>query len=264
MAGMAVAKQRFSVAGRTVVVTGGSRGIGAMLARGFVEADAEVIISARSVAACEETAADLSQIGPCEAVPADLGTVEGVERLAAAVRRRWSKLDVLINNAGAAWGAPFEEYPLEALDKLWRINVKGVFALTQSLLPSLRQAASPEEPSRVINIGSVDGLRVPFFDNYGYSSTKAAVHMLTRHLASALATEQITVNAIAPGPFHSHMMASVLDDEETGAEILAKVPLGRLGAPEDVAGLAIFLAGPASAWMTGAVIPLDGGLSTAN
>lgn len=250
---------RFSVAGKRVVVTGGSRGIGLMVARGFVEEGAEVVVASRDAAACEAAAAELGE--RCAAVPADLGSEEGTAALVAAVGERWGALDVLVNNAGAVWAAPLEEYPLAAFDKLWRVNVRGVFALTQGLLPALRAAATPDDPARVVNVGSIDGLRVPFFDNYAYSASKAAVHMLTRHLAADLAAEAIAVNAIAPGPFRSKMMAAVLDDERTGAEIRAKIPLGRLGAPADAAGMAIFLAGPAAAWVTGAVIPLDGGVS---
>jgi NAD(P)-dependent dehydrogenase (short-subunit alcohol dehydrogenase family) len=248
----------FSVEGKTVVVTGGSRGIGKMIASGFVAAGATVYISSRKAAEVEKTAAELG----CVAVPADLSTPEGIERLVSAVAEREERLDVLVNNAGATWGAPLEEYPEHAFDKLWGINVKGVFYLTQRFLPLLRASASADDPARVVNIGSIDGLRVPIVENYAYSAAKAGVHMLTRHLAHTLASEFITVNAIAPGPFESKMMAYALDDPQVRAMIETHVPLGRIGRPDDMAGAAIYLSSRAGAYLTGAVIPVDGGIST--
>jgi len=252
----------FSVAGKTVVVTGGSRGIGLMIAQGFVSAGARVIISSRKADACHAAAERLSaEGGECVAIPADLSGTEGADRLAEAVVERFPSLDVLVNNAGATWGAPLEAYPESAFDKLWAINVKAVFRLTTALLPALRAAARPDDPARVIAIGSVDGIRVPVMETYAYSATKAAVHMLTRQLARQLAPEQITVNAIAPGPFESKMMAFALDDPTTRAAIERQVPLGRIGHPDDVAGTALFLASRAGAYLTGTVIPVDGGLT---
>ncbi|GAA2666362.1 SDR family oxidoreductase [Nonomuraea recticatena] len=244
----------FSVEGKTVVVTGGSRGIGRMIAAGFVAAGATVYISARKTAEVDKAAAELG----CTAVPADLSTPEGVDALAEAVE---GPVHVLVNNAGATWGAPLEEYPGHAFDKLWGINVKGVFHLTQRLLPRLRAAATPDDPARVINIGSVDGIRVPALESYAYSATKAGVHMLTRHLARQLAPEHITVNAIAPGPFESKMMAFALDDPATRELVAGGVPLGRIGRPDDMAGAAIFLSSRAGAYLTGTVIPVDGGIT---
>ncbi|MBB3731356.1 SDR family oxidoreductase [Nonomuraea dietziae] len=244
----------FSVEGKTVVVTGGSRGIGRMIAAGFVAAGATVYISARKTAEVDKAAAELG----CTAVPADLSTPEGVGALAEAVE---GPVHVLVNNAGATWGAPLEEYPGHAFDKLWGINVKGVFHLTQRLLPRLRAAATPDDPARVINIGSVDGIRVPALESYAYSATKAGVHMLTRHLARQLAPEHITVNAIAPGPFESKMMAFALDDPATRELVAGGVPLGRIGRPDDMAGAAIFLSSRAGAYLTGTVIPVDGGIT---
>ncbi|MEV6986212.1 SDR family oxidoreductase [Sphaerisporangium sp. NPDC051017] len=249
----------FSVEGKTVVVTGGSRGIGKMIAAGFVAAGASVYISSRKAAEVEKTAAELG----CVAVPADLSTAEGVETLVGTVAGREDRLDVLVNNAGATWGAPLEEYPGHAFDKLWDINVKGVFFLTTRFLPLLRASASADDPARVINIGSVDGLRVPVVENYAYSAAKAGVHMLTRHLAIKLAPEFITVNAIAPGPFESKMMAYALDDPAARAVIESHVPLGRIGRPDDMAGAAIYLASRAGAYLTGAIIPVDGGITAA-
>lgn len=252
----------FSVEGKTVLVTGGSRGIGLMIAQGFVEAGAHVIIASRRAEVCAEVAARLSALGSAQAIPADLATVEGTHRLAQAVIDRGAPLDVLVNNAGATWGAPLEAYPESAFDKLWAVNVKAVFALTTALLPALRAAATADDPARVINIGSIDGIRVPWMEVYAYSATKAAVHMLTRSLAHQLAPEHITVNAIAPGPFESKMMAFALDDPATRATIEHQVPLGRIGRPDDMAGAAIFLASRAGAYLTGAVIPVDGGITT--
>lgn len=256
---MLAAMSLFSVEGKSVVVTGGSRGIGRMIAQGFVAAGARVHIVSRKTAELERTAAELG----CAAVTADLSTPAGVDTLVSAISAAESRLDVLVNNAGAAWGAPLEDYPEAGFDKVFAINVKAVFALTVKLLPLLRAAATPDDPARVINIGSVDGLRPPVMENYAYSAAKAGVHMLTRHLAKRLAPEYITVNAIAPGPFESKMMAFALGDPDTRAQIEAAVPLGRIGRPDDMAGAAIYLASRAGAYLTGTVIPVDGGLSGA-
>jgi len=247
----------FSVEGKTVVVTGGSRGIGRMIAQGFAAAGARVYIASRKTAELEKTAAELG----CVPVTADLSTQAGVETLVSAVAAAETRLDVLVNNAGAAWGAPLEEYPEAGFDKVFAINVKGLFYLTTRFLPLLRAAASADDPARVINIGSIDGLRVPEMENYAYSAAKAGVHMLTRHLARKLAPEHITVNAIAPGPFESKMMAFALDDPQLRAQIEASIPLGRIGRPDDMAGAAIYLSSCAGAYLTGAVIPVDGGIS---
>ncbi len=255
------ASDLFSIKGKVAVVTGGSRGIGQMIARGFVEAGARVYISARKAQACDETAAELSKIGECIAVPADLGTLEGVEHVAKMVAARESSLHILVNNAGATWGAPLEEFPDAGFDKIMAVNVKGVFHLTVKLLPLLRKAASADDPARVINIGSIDGLRVPHFDNFSYSASKAAVHMLTRHLSDKLVTDHINVNAIAPGLFPSKMTQFVFDGlGEDGAA--SSIPMRRAGRPDDIAGTAIYLSSRAGAYLTGAVIPVDGGVST--
>jgi NAD(P)-dependent dehydrogenase (short-subunit alcohol dehydrogenase family) len=252
----------FSIRGKVAVVTGGSRGIGQMIARGFVEAGARVYISARKADACNQVATTLSAAGECIAVPADLGTPEGIEHLVEEVSRREQAVHVLVNNAGATWGAPLEEFPESGFDKIMAVNVKAVFYLTTKLLPQLRRAATKDDPARVINIGSIDGIRVPFmFDNYSYSASKAAVHMLTRHLAAKLVADDITVNAIAPGLFPSKMTQFVFDGlGEAGAA--ANIPMGRAGRQDDIAGTAIFLSSRAGSYLTGAVIPVDGGVST--
>ncbi|HEU5470463.1 MAG TPA: SDR family oxidoreductase [Actinophytocola sp.] len=251
----------FGVRGKTVLVTGGTRGIGLMIARGFVEAGATVVISSRKPDACAKAEAELAELGSCVAHPADLSTEDGLAGLTARLAELTPRLDVLVNNAGAAWGAPLGEFPDSAFDKVLNLNVKAVFSLTQRLLPALRAAASPDDPARVINIGSIDGLVRSWSDNYSYVASKAAVHMLTRKLAATLAPEHITVNAIAPGPFPSKMTAWALDDPDLRAGVIGGVPLGRLGTPEDIAGTAIFLAARAGAYLTGTVIPVDGGIS---
>ena len=251
----------FSVKGKAAVVTGGSRGIGLMIARGLVHAGARVYISSRKAGVCDEVAAELSKNGECYSIPADLGTLEGVDHLAGRLSEREQALHILVNNAGATWGAPIETYPDEAFDKIWAVNVKAMFHLTVKCLPMLRKAAADGDPARVINIGSIDGIRVPYFENYAYSASKAAVHMLTRHMAHTLHKDNITVNAIAPGLFPSKMTNFVFEqftDEQLGGGI----PLGRVGQPDDVAGATIFLASRAGSYLTGAVIPVDGGVST--
>jgi NAD(P)-dependent dehydrogenase (short-subunit alcohol dehydrogenase family) len=249
----------FSIAGKTALVTGGSRGIGLMIARGYVEAGARVYISSRKADVLDEVAAELSKVGECHAIAADLSTEAECRRLAEAIAARESSLDVLVNNAGATWGAPLEQFDEAAWERALALNVKGVFHLTKFLLPLLDEVGTAEDPARVINIGSIDGLRVPLMDNYSYSASKAAVHMLTRHLAKRLAP-RVTVNAIAPGPFESKMMAATL--EAFGEQIAAGTPLKRIGRPDDMAGAAIYLASRAGAYLTGAVIPVDGGIAS--
>jgi len=252
-------KDLFSVAGKVTLVTGGSRGIGLMIARGFVEAGAKVYVTSRKADACERVAAELGRSGSCTALPGDLGTEAGARALADALSAREGALHVLVNNAGANWGAPLADYPDSAWDKVLALNVKGVFHLSPLLLPQLEKGARPGDPARIINIGSIDGLQVPVLETYAYSASKAAVHHLTRALAHKLAPN-ITVNAIAPGPFESKMMAETL--ERFRDVIISSCPMGRIGEPEDMAGTAIFLASRAGAYLTGAVIPVDGGIST--
>jgi NAD(P)-dependent dehydrogenase (short-subunit alcohol dehydrogenase family) len=249
----------FDVSGKIVLVTGGSRGIGEMIARGFVEAGASVYISSRKADVCDAMAAELSKAGSCTSLPANLSTQAECRRLADEIMAREDHLDVLVNNAGATWGAPMEDYDDTAFERVLALNVKGVFHLTRFLRPWLEVAGNAEDPSRVINIGSIDGLHVPAMETYAYSASKAAVHQLTRHLAKALAPN-VTVNAIAPGPFESKMMHATL--EAFGDEIAAAAPMKRIGQPSDIAGAAIFLASPAASYITGAILPVDGGIAT--
>jgi NAD(P)-dependent dehydrogenase (short-subunit alcohol dehydrogenase family) len=250
----------FSIDGKVALVTGGSRGIGLMIARGFVEAGARVYISSRKAEVCDRVARELSAAGTCLSLPADLSTEAGSRGLADALAAREPLLHVLVNNAGANWGAPLADYPDAAWDKVLALNVKAVFHLSRALLPLLERAARPGDPARIINIGSIDGLQAPFLETYAYSASKAAVHHLTRVLAHQLAARGITVNAVAPGPFESKMMAETL--ERFRDAFVASCPLGRIGEPEDMAGAAIYLASRAGAYLTGAVIPVDGGITT--
>ena len=230
-----------------------------MIAEGFVKAGVTTIISSRKADACAEVAQELSAFGSCIGIPANLSEEAECFRLAEEVASLHDHLDILVNNAGATWGAPLEEFDEAAWERVLALNVKGVFHLTKACLPLLKERGSEEEPSRVINIGSIDGIHVPVLESYSYSASKAAVHQLTRHLAKRLAPE-ITVNAIAPGPFESKMMAATL--EAFGEQIARSAPLKRIGRPDDMAGAAIFLSSRAGSYLTGAIIPVDGGIAT--
>jgi NAD(P)-dependent dehydrogenase (short-subunit alcohol dehydrogenase family) len=249
----------FSIRGKTALVTGGSRGIGLMIARGFVEAGATVYITSRSAEVCDAVARELSTIGRCISLPHDLSTLDGVAALVGDLSGREERLHILVNNAGAAWGEPIETFPEKGFDKITDLNLKSLFFLTRDLLPMLEMAATPEDPARVLNIGSIDGLRVPMVENYSYAAAKAAVHHLTRMLAVHLGGRSITANAIAPGFFPSKMTRALLESHRETFE--KACPLGRLGEPADMAGIAIFLASRAASYINGAVIPVDGGHS---
>ncbi len=259
MAGIDVASL-FSLTGKTALVTGGSRGIGRMMAEGLVQAGVTVYISSRRQDACDRTAIEFSAAGPCHSLPADVATGEGRAALVEAIGAREPRLHILINNAGAAWGAPYAEYPAAAFDKVLRLNVAAPFLLTRDLTPLLERGAADGDPARVINVGSMDGLQVQRLvgtGTFAYSASKAAVHHLTRTLAVELGPRNITVNAVAPGFFESRMTGDIL--ERHGAAIAAACPLGRIGRPEEMAGIAIYLASRAGAYTNGAVIPVDGG-----
>lgn len=258
----------FSIAGKVAIVTGGSRGIGEMIAAGFLASGAKVYISSRKADVCDATAKRLVERhgGECIAVSADLSQLDGINTLVAAVRDNEDHLDILVNNAGATWGAPLGEFPESGWDKVMDTNVKGIFFLTQALLPLLEADATDEDPARVINIGSVDGIKTPSFDNFSYGASKAAVHHLTRVLAAHLVRRNIIVNAIAPGPFPSWMLSAgvgfggKVEGEGVDWDRVGRSnPRGRVGTMEDIAGLCIFLSSRAGAYTVGETIACDGG-----
>ena len=252
----------FDLSGKVALVTGGSRGIGEMIAEGYVASGVKTYISSRKADVCNATAERLSAHGVCISITADLSTLDGVHHLANEIKAREPHLDILVHNAGATWGAAIEEFPESGWDKVMDINVKGPFFLTQALLPLLEAAASAEDPARIINIGSIDGLNVNKLGTYSYGPSKAAIHHLTRTFASHLAERNITANAIAPGPFPSKMTAGIA--QTMGEEIRKHVPLKRWGEPADMAGAAIFLASRAAAYISGVVLPVDGGIVAAS
>lgn len=257
----------FSIKGKVALVTGGSRGIGEMIAAGFLSNGAKVYISSRKADACHATAKRLSAeySGECIAIPADLSTMDGIQSLATELESKEQQLDILVNNAGVAWGAPLEEFPEIGWDKVMDTNVKGVFFLTQKLLPLLRKSATANDPARVINIGSIDGLKAAVFDTFSYGASKAALHHLNRFLAAHLTKEHIIFNSIAPGPFPTWMLSTGVgfggETDDVDWDVIGKNnPSGRVGTPEDIAGLAIFLSSRASAFVVGQTIALDGGV----
>lgn len=258
-------KNLFSIEGKVALVTGGSRGIGEMIAAGFLANGAKVYISSRKAEVCDATAQRLQDEfgGTCISVPADLSNLDGITALSNAISQQDS-LDILVNNAGAAWGEPIDEYSEKGWDKVMDTNVKGVFFLTQKLLPLLRKSGTAEDPSRVINIGSIDGIKTGLFDAFSYGPSKAALHHLTRVLAASLVRENIIVNAIAPGPFPTWMLSTGVggggDIDIDWSEVGNSNPRGRVGTPEDIAGLAIFLSSRAGAYTVGQTITCDGGV----
>ncbi|HXE22478.1 MAG TPA: SDR family oxidoreductase [Rhodoferax sp.] len=249
----------FSLQGRVALITGGSRGIGRMIAAGFLAQGARVYISARKAAACDQTARELCSLGPCVSLPADVSTLEGAHALVAAFTAREEKLDILVNNAGAAWGAPYEEFPESGWDKVVDLNLKTPFFLTQALTPLLRRAAT-DHLAKVINIASIDGISVNPQETYSYAASKAGLIQLTRRMALRLAPERIVVSAIAPGAFASDMNKVARDHAD---EVIKHIPAGRIGRDEDMAGAAIYLASRAGDYVVGSTLVVDGGVTHA-
>jgi NAD(P)-dependent dehydrogenase (short-subunit alcohol dehydrogenase family) len=251
--------QLFSLEGRSALITGGSRGIGRMIAEGFLAQGARVYISARKAAACDQAAKELSAFGPCVSLPADVSTVEGAHGLAAAYAMHEGSLDILVNNAGAAWGAAYDEFPENGWDKVVDLNLKAPFFLTQALTPMLRKAAT-DHLAKVINIASIDGISVNPQETYSYAASKAGLIQLTRRMALRLAQDRIVVSAIAPGAFASDMNK---DARDHGDEVRMRIPAGRIGMPEDMAGAAIYLASRAGDYVMGSTLIVDGGVTHA-
>ena len=250
----------FSVKGKLAVITGGSRGIGEMIARAYVENGARVIITARNAAVCDGLAAELSKIGECVSIPADLSKMEEIERFAAEVAKREPKVDILVNNAGASWGAPFDDFPESGWDKVMDLNVKSIFFLTQKLIKQLEAAGTSQDYARVINIGSIDGQHVSDLETYSYAASKAGVLHMTKMMAKFLAGRHIAVNAIAPGFFPSKMTAAIPADFSKAMQ--SETPMQRWGNADDMGGVALFLGSRASAFLCGSVVTVDGGYAT--
>jgi 2-deoxy-D-gluconate 3-dehydrogenase len=252
----------FSLEGRTALVTGGSRGIGRMIAEGFIAQGAKVYISSRKPGACDETAAELSKDGgTCISLPQDVSTVEGVQSLAKRLTELEPKLDILVNNAGAAWGAEFEEFPESGWDKVMNLNLKSPFFLTQALHGALKAAASPDQPAKVINIASIDGIKLNPQETYSYAASKSGLIYLTKRLAARLIRDNINVTAIAPGAFASEMNRAARD---MGDEVARRIPSRRIGRDEDMAAAAIYLASRAGDYVVGETIAVDGGVALAS
>lgn len=251
-------QQLFSLAGRVALVTGGSRGIGRMIAEGFLKQGATVFISARKAAACDATAAELSKIGPCHSIPGDVSTMDGIARVVAALKDRTDKLDILVNNAGAAWAANFDEFPENGWDKVVDLNMKAPFFLTQALHGMLMASAAGGQRAKVINIASIDGQTVNPWETYSYAASKAGVIHLSKRMALRLIQDGIVVNAICPGPFASEMNKDARDNAE---QVAKRVPAGRVGADDDMAAAAVYLASRAGDYVVGTTLTVDGGIN---
>lgn len=259
--GMNSLQELLSLEGKTAVVTGGGRGLGRIAAEALLRAGARVLIASRKRADCEAAAEALSPLGQIEGFEGDVATAAGVAALVAEIRKRTGVVDVLLNNAGATWGASLETFPWDAWGKVMSVNVTGAFTLTRDLLPELCARATLGDPSRVINVGSILGIAPIPDDSYSYGASKAALHHVTRVLAGELAPRHITVNAIAPGPFESKMTAFALGRSDVRESVAESMPLGRIGEPDDIAGAVLFLSGRGGRYVTGSILPLDGGLS---
>lgn len=258
---MSILDELFGVAGKRVLVTGGSRGIGRAIAEAFVRGGARVTICSRDARSCAASARELGELGECAALPCNIASAEERTRLVEELRRPAPSLDVVVNNAGAIWTAPLAEYPESGWDKVFDLNVKGTFFLVKELVPMLAAAGTAADPARIINVGSIDGFRIPPHESYAYPASKAALHQLTRQLARRLAPRHITANVIAPGLFPSRMLDAPSERAAVDA-LVAPIPLGRLAAPSDLAGAALYLASRAGSYVTGAVIPVDGGVAS--
>ena len=255
----------FSMQDKICVVTGGSRGLGAFMTQGFLESGARrVYITARKAEACIKAAEELSQYGECVAIPGDVATKEGLQNLVQELMNREDHIDVLVNNAGTGWGAPFDQFPEKGWDKVMDINVKSPFFLTQSLAPMLKKNATARRTASVINIGSIAGILGNGLDNFSYATSKAAVHQLTRVLATELASDHVRVNGIAPGRFYSKLTEFLSSDKEAFEEELQTIPMKRWGEATDIAGVAIMLSSQAGEFITGQIIPVDGGTTLIN
>jgi NAD(P)-dependent dehydrogenase (short-subunit alcohol dehydrogenase family) len=255
-------KELFSVAGKKVLITGGSRGIGSFMALALLRAGAKVVIVARKQQPLDDAVTLLGEAGACSGIAADIGTEDGVAAVIEQLTSQGEPVHALVNNAGSAWAAPLPDYPARAFDRAVGVNLKGPFLLGQGLLPLLREAASEVDPARIINVGSTDGSLPPRYETYAYSTTKAALHMLTRHLAYQLRDQNICVNAIAPGLFRTSMTEHRFSTPEGIAEVEGEIPVGRAGRPADIAGAILYLCSPASAYVTGAILPVDGGYAS--
>ena len=251
-------KSLFSLESRAALITGGSRGIGKMIARGFLEHGARVYISSRKADQCEQAADELSKYGKCVAIPQDVSTVEGCKALECIYGKSETALDILVNNAGAAWGADFDEFPESGWDKVMNLNVKSPFFLTQAFHSRMKAAASKERPAKVIMIASIDGIRINPWETYSYQASKAALIHLTRRMAARLIIDHICVSGVAPGAFASDMNRAARDHEDAVAKM---VPAGRIGVDADMAGVAIFLASRAGDYVVGETIAVDGGVA---
>lgn len=251
----------FNVSGKVAVISGGSSGIGAMMALGLLENGAKVYITARRAEPLAAMADELSQLGECIAIPSEMSSTDGISSLVEEVAANEHQVDILINNAGANWAEPIDTFPEAGWDKVMDINIKAIFFTTQQFLPLLRASGAGGDPARVINIASVHGIRNPGLPTYAYTASKSGVIHLTRHLATDLASAKVNVNAIAPGLFPSKMTKDMIEDEEYNRGLMDQIPCDRMGTPEDIAGTAIFLSSQASSWVTGQTVVLDGGMT---